>query len=85
MPIEYLKVIAVETLPMDVDDEACIDKLRVLDAAGMVEMEFIPEPRALVRVIAITGLGRASLLADKARRVIRERNPEVSSAWAALS
>ncbi|WP_305745619.1 hypothetical protein [Acidovorax sp. A1169] len=86
MPMEYLKVIAVEMLPFDVNDEAGVDKLRVLEAAGMVEVQFTQErgsPPA--RVVAITGLGRASLLAEVAKQVIRQRSPEVSSAWAALS
>lgn len=82
MPMEYLRVIAVETLPFDVDDEADVDKLRVLEAAGMVEVQFA---QGTALVIAITGLGRASLLAEVARQVIRQRSPEVSSAWAALS
>ncbi len=82
MPMEYLRVIAVEMLPFDVNDEAGVDKLRVLEAAGMVEVQF---ERGTAQVIAITGLGRASLLAEVAKQVIRQRSPEVSSAWAALS
>ncbi len=83
MPMEYLRVIAVEMFPFDVDDEAGVDKLRVLEAAGMVEVQF---ERGSAHVIAVTGLGRASLLAEVAKQVIRQRrSPEVSSAWAALS
>jgi len=85
MPMEYLKVIAAEMLPFEVDDEAEVDMLRVLEAAGMVEVQFAAERGSPARVIAITGLGRASLLAEVARQVIRQRSPEVSSAWAALS
>lgn len=85
MPMEYLKVIAVEMLPFDVNDEAGVDKLRVLEAAGMVEVQFTQERGSPARVVAITGLGRASLLAEVAKQVIRQRSPEVSSAWAALS
>ncbi len=85
MPMEYLKVIAVEMLPFDVDDEAGVDKLRVLEAAGMVEVQFAQGRGAPARVVAVTGLGRASLLAEVAKQVIRQRGPEVSSAWAALS
>ncbi|EJE50657.1 hypothetical protein PMI14_04698 [Acidovorax sp. CF316] len=85
MPMEYLKVIAVEMLPFEVDDEADVDMLRVLEAAGMVEVQFAPGRGSPARVIAVTGLGRASLLAETAKQVIRRRSPEVSSAWAALS
>jgi hypothetical protein len=86
MPMEYLKAIAVEMLPYDVDDEAGVDMLRVLEAAGMVEVQFAPGRGSPARVVAVTGLGRASLLAETAKQVIRrQRSPEVSSAWAALS
>lgn len=86
MPMEYLKVIAVEMLPFDVDDEADLDMLRVLEAAGMVEVQFAPGRGSPARVVAVTGLGRASLLAETAKQVIRrQRSPEISSAWAALS
>ncbi len=85
MPMEYLKEIAAEMLPFDVEDEADVDKLRILVAAGMVEVQFGQEHGSCARVVAITGLGRASLLAEFAKQVIRQRSPEVASAWAALS
>lgn len=84
MTIDYLKEITQESFPLEVREEACVDKLRVLHAAGMVEMEWIAGDAAAVRVLAVTGLGRASILADTARRVLQKRKAEPSSAWADL-
>jgi hypothetical protein len=60
MPIEYLKEIAQATLPLTVEEEADIDKLRVLCAANLVSV-MLPHPhseRRYARVLAITPRGR---------------------------
>jgi len=84
MSIDYLKEITQESFPLEVHEEASVDKLRVLHAAGMVEMEWIAGDARSVRVLAVTGLGRASILADTAHRVIQKRKTEPSSVWADL-
>jgi hypothetical protein len=84
MTIDYLKEITQEALPLEVYEEASVDKLRVLHAAGMVEMEWLPQAPEAVRVLAVTGLGRAQILADRAHRVLQRRKGEPSTAWADL-
>ena len=65
MPMEYLQGLARDELPLIESDVTNIDKLRVLCAAGMVEVQLppvdAPQPRA--QVLYITGLGRATLRA----------------------
>ncbi|WP_199226751.1 hypothetical protein [Acidovorax sp. HMWF029] len=65
MPMEYLQGLAWDELPLIESDVTNIDKLRVLRAAGMVEVQLPPvdasQPRA--KVLYITGLGRATLRA----------------------
>ena len=84
MSIDYLKEITQESFPLEIHEEASVDKLRILHAAGMVEMEWITGDARAARVLAVTGLGRASILADTAHRVIQKRKTEPSSAWADL-
>lgn len=63
MPMELLREIAAGPLPLSVDSESVIDKLRVLEAAGMV-LATLPQPGAAgqpAMVREITGLGRATL------------------------
>jgi len=63
VPFEFLREIAQSELPMTVEDEALIDKLRVLRAADMVTV-MLPSPGAplqFARVLAITPQGRAAL------------------------
>lgn len=64
MPLEYLRRIASEPLPLEVSGTAEMDKLRVLAAADMVIAEFPDVGKdgpAIVR--QITGYGRAALSA----------------------
>jgi len=63
MPFEYLREIAAATLPLTVEEEASIDKLRVLRAAELVTV-LLPHPhseRQYARVLAITSRGRQVL------------------------
>jgi len=74
MPMEFLRDLAnSEHFPLTVNDEADIDKVRVLRAAGMVEAHLPEAAQQPARVIAITGLGRATLRAQVARQVIELR------------
>lgn len=74
MPMEFLRKLAHgDRFPVVVDDEADIDKLRVLRAAGMVEAHLPDAPQQPAHIIAITGLGRATLRAQVARQVIELR------------
>jgi hypothetical protein len=66
MPIEYLREIAEASLPLTVEEEACIDKLRVLHAANLVAA-MLPHPNSGIRyarVLAITPEGRQALASD---------------------
>ncbi|WP_440112566.1 hypothetical protein [Acidovorax sp. BL-A-41-H1] len=65
MPMEYLRSLERDALPFLECDEDNIDKLRVLSAAGMVEVQFAPmnSPDQTARVLCITGLGCATLRA----------------------
>lgn len=62
MPLEYLREIAVGSLPLEVSDQDKIDKLRVLAAAGMVvaQLPEIGQSRPAI-VSQLTGYGRAAL------------------------
>lgn len=74
MPMELLRQYARDgSLPARLTDEADIDKLRVLAAAGMVQAVIPDEPGQPAHLVAITGLGRATLLAQTAREVIALR------------
>lgn len=67
MPYEYLREIAEARLPITVDDEASIDKLRVLRAADLISV-MLPHPQSEIhhaRVLAITSKGRESLATDQ--------------------
>ena len=66
MPFEYLREIAEASLPLTVEEEASIDKLRVLRAADLVSV-MLPHPhsdRQYARVLAITPKGRQVLAAQ---------------------
>ncbi|WP_426304230.1 hypothetical protein ACN9MJ_14795 [Acidovorax facilis] len=63
MPFEYLRELAQAELPLAVDNEASIDKLRVLRAADLVSVN-LPSPVTdpqVARVEAITPKGWAVL------------------------
>jgi len=69
MPFEYLREIAHAKLPLTVEEESSIDKLRVLRAADLVSV-LLPSPGApaqFARVLAITPKGRAVLSAERER------------------
>lgn len=63
MPIDYLRTLKHDELPYPETDAINIDKLRVLRAAGMVDVELpdLDAQRPVARVIAVTGLGCATL------------------------
>lgn len=63
MPLDYLRQIAQEDLPLTVKHEAEIDKLRVLQAADLVSVVLSGNTADLqcARVLAITSKGRAAL------------------------
>jgi hypothetical protein len=63
MPIDYLRTLKHDELPCPETDATNIDMLRVLRAAGMVEVELpdVDAPQPVARVIAVTGLGCATL------------------------
>lgn len=70
MPFEYLREIALAPLPLTVEEEDRIDKLRVLRAADLVSV-MLPHPlsgKPYARVLAITPKGRA---------VLRDESPEL--------
>jgi hypothetical protein len=70
MPFEYLVEIAKAELPLTVDDEACIDKLRVLRAADLVAVMLPPAHAAgqqFARVLALTPKGRELLRTEVER------------------
>lgn len=65
MPMEYLLGLAQDELPLIESDVASIDKLRLLHAAGLVEVRFPPVDSIFqtAQVLYITGLGCATLRA----------------------
>jgi hypothetical protein len=67
MPLEYLQELSRVQLPLTVDEEASIDKLRVLRAADLISV-MLPSAQAdtqkFARVLAITPKGR-QVLADQ--------------------
>lgn len=65
MPMEYLRELERDALPLFESDVLNIDKLRVLRAAGMVEVQLPPvdSPQQKAQVLYITGLGCATLRA----------------------
>ena len=70
MPMEYLLGLHRDELPLLESDIRNIDKLRVLRAAGMVEVRLSPPDaqQQQAQVLYITGLGCATLRARGARR-----------------
>lgn len=74
MPMEFLRKLAHgDRFPVEVADEADIDKLRILRAAGMVEAHLPEGPHQPAQIVTITGLGRATLRVQVARQVIELR------------
>jgi hypothetical protein len=79
MPMEYLRGLERDALPLIESDVVNIDKLRVLRAAGMVEVRLPPvdSPQQKAQVLYVTGLGCATLRASggirtgEARRIPR--------------
>lgn len=71
MPFEYLREIAQTQLPLTVDQEANIDKLRVLRAADLVSVMLPSTTTAdapqFARVLAITPKGRQMLAQELER------------------
>ncbi len=70
MPTEMLKQLAQQTLPINVESIAEVDKIRVLRAAGLIMALFMKNgPEAdcrealCARVLAITAEGRTALKA----------------------
>lgn len=65
MPMEYLRALERDALPFIESDVMNIDKLRVLRAAGMVEVQLpaVDSPQQKAQVLYITGLGCATLRA----------------------
>lgn len=65
MPMEYLRELQRDALPLFESDVVNIDKLRVLRAAGMVEVQLPPvdAPQQKAQVLYVTGLGCATLRA----------------------
>lgn len=69
MPMEYLRELERDALPLVELDAVNIDKLRVLHAAGMVEVQLpsVDSPCQKAQVLYVTGLGCATLRAHGAR------------------
>ena len=64
MPQDFLRQLVNDTLPQTFDDEASIDKLRVLVAAELVEAILPPPGEGThATVTRITPLGRATAAA----------------------
>lgn len=81
MPTTYLQQLAWdEAFPVDVTDEANIERLRILKAAGMIEVQLPNDKHSHALVMALTGKGRATVLADSASRVVAARSRQVHSA-----
>ncbi len=63
MPMEFLREIAGGPFPVSVTGETSLDKLRVLEAAGMVRATLPGDASGVATVHGLTGLGRAKLAA----------------------
>ena len=84
MPMEYLRGLQRDELPLLEADAGNIDKLRVLRAAGMVEVQLPPvdSPHQKAQVLYITGLGCATLRAyglGRSRGVMRAAPRDLES------
>lgn len=75
MPMEYLRALERDALPLIESDVVNIDKLRILRAAGMVEVQLPPvdSPHQKAQVLYVTGLGCATLRACGASVKIHHR------------
>jgi hypothetical protein len=75
--MEYLRTLERDALPLIESDVGNIDKLRVLHAAGMVEVQLPPvdSPHQRAQVLFITGLGCATLRAFGSRVRVPHRQP----------
>ncbi|GEM_PF-1986191 len=86
MSMELLRQLAFcEVFPVLVKDETSVDHLRVLRAAGMVEAQLPDEPGHPAWVHGVTGVGRAMLRADDARKVLELRGSRQMAAHRALT
>ena len=65
MPVEYLRGLERDSLPVIESDVLNIDKLRILRAAGMVEVQLpsVDSPHQKAQVLYVTGLGCATIRA----------------------
>lgn len=70
MPMEYLRKLERDALPLIESDVGNIDKLRILRAAGMVEVQLpaVDSPLQKAQVLYVTGLGCATLRAFASRK-----------------
>jgi hypothetical protein len=73
--MEYLRDLERDALPLIESDVVNIDKLRILRAAGMVEVQLPPvdSPQQNAQVLFVTGLGCATLRAAGLRQVTAQR------------
>jgi hypothetical protein len=73
--MEYLRDLERDALPLIESDVVNIDKLRILRAAGMVEVQLPPvdSPQQNAQVLFVTGLGCATLRAADLRQVTAQR------------
>lgn len=68
MPLDYLRQISHEVFPLTISDPQEIDKLRVLAAAQMIEVDLPAVVSTGVAVVRkITGYGRAAISAPAPR------------------
>lgn len=69
MPMEYLQGLERDALPFIETEVTNIDKLRVLRAAGMVEVRLpaVEAAQQKAQVLYVTGLGCATLRAYRAK------------------
>lgn len=77
MPMEYLRELERDALPLIESDVVNIDKLRILRAAGMVEVQLpaVDSPFQKAQVLYVTGLGCATLRAfDQRHRAPRRES-----------
>lgn len=85
MPMEYLRELKRDALPLIESDVVNIDKLRVLRAAGMVEVQLpaVDSPQQKACVLYVTGLGCATLRASRpqARMPDREARFDLESSY----
>lgn len=84
MPLDMLRRIAQQPLPLTLESPADVDRVRVLHASGLVAALFLKAPAAeegdgaaLARVLAVTPDGHAALAIQDAGHVRTERPDSV--------